>query len=133
MELLTRLFAPRRRKTRQEVAGRATEVAQQVLSDIGIDRFLNGTILLDRQFRLRFFSSTPPSSGSALAAIAVRDLPEALILRAYVDDAGLDAATVRRHAPLLADGLMRELLARAPELRALPLNDALRDRRLSVR
>ncbi|MEH6436015.1 hypothetical protein [Massilia sp. DD77] len=133
MELLTRLFAPRRRKTRQEVAGRAAEVSQQVLSDIGIDRFLNGTILLDRQFRLRFFSAAPPSSGSALATIAVRDLPEALILRAYVEDAGLDAATVRLHAPLLADGLMRELLARAPALRELPLTDALRDRRLSVR
>ena len=59
--MLTRLFVPRRRKNQQEVAGRAAEVIQQVLFDVGVDRFLNGTVLLDPQFRLRFFSAASSS------------------------------------------------------------------------
>lgn len=133
MELLTRLFAPRRRKNQQEVAARAVEVVRQVLSDVGVDRFLNGTVLLDRRFRLRFFSAAPALSQGALAAIAMHDLPEALILRAYVGNAVLDAVALRRHTPLLADGLMRELLARSAALRALPPSEAQRDRRRTAR
>lgn len=133
VELLSRLFAPRRRKNQQEVAGRAAEVLRQVLFDIGVDRFLNGTVLLDRQFRLRFFSNAPPLHPGVVARIAMRDLPEAVMLRAYVGSAGLDAATVARHAPFLTDGLMRELLACSSELRALPARDELRDRRRRAR
>ncbi|MBQ5963072.1 hypothetical protein [Massilia sp. ZL223] len=133
MEMLTRLFRPRRRKTQQEVAGRAAEVIRQVLFDVGVDRFLNGTVLLDPQFRLRFLSAAPPAWPESAVILGLRDLPEALILRAYVGEASLDAVALRRHTPLLADGLMRELLARSPALRALPASDALRDRRLLVR
>ena len=131
--MLTRLFRPRRRKTQQEVAGRAAEVIRQVLFDVGVDRFLNGTVLLDPQFRLRFFSAAPPAWPESAVVVGLRDLPEALILRAYVGEASLDSVALRRHTPLLADGLMRELLARSPALRALPASDALRDRRLLVR
>lgn len=122
MPLFSRLLGPRRRKNREEVAGRARDVIAQVLFDVGIDRFLNGSMLLDRQFRLRFFA-VPPRQPDALATLALRDLAEAHVLRAYLHDAllqGADGASVARHARLLAEGLMRELLARSPELRALP-------------
>jgi len=117
---LSRLFAPRRRKNQEDVAGRATEVIAKVLSDIGIDRFLNGSLLLDRQFRPRFVSAPPGVRHDFVAAVAVRDLAEAHVLRAYVLDAALDAATVARHARLVSAGLMRHMLACSPELRALP-------------
>lgn len=120
MPMLAQLFGQRRRKNREEVAGRALEVIVQVLRDIGIDRFLNGSLLLDARFRVRFVSVPPASARDLLALVPVRELPEALILRAYVHDAGLDAAELTRHGRLLADGLMRELLARAPALAALP-------------
>lgn len=117
---LSRLFAPRRRKNQEDVAGRATEVIAKVLSDIGIDRFLNGSLLLDRQFRPRFFAVLPTATRDFVATVAVRDLAEAQALRAYVLDAALDAATVARHAHLVSAGLMRQMLACSPELRALP-------------
>lgn len=120
MLLLSRLFGPRRRKNQEEVAARAAEVIAQVLFDIGIDRFLNGSLLLDRQFKPRFFAVLPAAMHEYIAVVAVRDLAEAHLLRACVLDAALDAATVRRHAATLSDGLMRELLAGSPELRALP-------------
>ena len=134
--MLTRLFVPRRRKNQQEVAGRAAEVIQQVLFDVGVDRFLNGTVLLDPQFRLRFYSAAPPAWPEGAVLIAISELPEAPILRACAGDAALDAAAVRRHTPLLADGLMRALLARSPGLRALPAlraAPALRGRRTQLR
>lgn len=133
MDLLLRLFMPRRRKNQQEVAGRAQEVVRQVLFDIGIDRFVNGIVVLDRQFRLRFRSALPPSCFDFLAVVAVRDLPEAVILRAYVGPDGVDAGAVSRHAPLLAEGVMRELLAQSIELRALPLRHDQRERRSRAR
>lgn len=120
MPLLAKLFGPRRRKNRDEVAGRAREVIVQVLRDVGIDRFLNGWLLLDAGFRVRFMSAPPAGARELLALVPVRALPEALILRAYVHDAGLDASELARHGGFLADGLMRELLARAPALAALP-------------
>lgn len=118
--MLSRLFAPRRRRNQEEVAGRAAEVIVNVLFDVGVDRLLNGTVVLDKHFRLRFYSIAPPASCDALAAVAVRELAEVHALRAHVLDAGLDAATVARHTPVLSGALMRALLARSPELRALP-------------
>jgi len=121
MHLLSRLFAPRRRKTQEDVAGRAAEVIAQVLSDVGIDRFLNGSMLLDRQFRPRFFAVPPGARRDVVATIAVRDLAEAQQLRTCVRDTVLDAAAAARHARTLSDALMREMLACSPELRALPV------------
>lgn len=120
MLLFSRLFAPRRRKNQEDVAGRAAEVIAQVLFDVGIDRFLNGSMLLDRQFRPRFFAVPPGAGRDVVARVAMRDLAEAQLLRACVRDAALDATTVARHARSLSDGLMREMLACSPELRALP-------------
>lgn len=132
MEILSRLFLPlrflplrmpRRRKNQEEVAGRAFDVVNQVLFDVGVDRFLNGCMLLDRQFRLRFFSAPPAltrDAREALAAVDLRELAEAAALRASMADFVLDGQALARQARLVADGLMRELLARSPELRALP-------------
>lgn len=120
MEMLSRLFGPRRRKNQEEIAGRAAQIVVQVLFDVGADRFLNGSIRLDRQFRLRFYAAPPQASFDTLAMLPVRELDEAHVFRAHVQGAGLDAATVGRHAPFLVDGLMRELRARSPALCALP-------------
>lgn len=120
MLLFSRLFAPRRRKNQEDVAGRAAEVIAQVLFDVGIDRFLNGSMLLDRQFRPRFYAVPPGAQRDVVATIAMRDLAEAHLLRSAVCGAALDAVTAARHARGLSDALMREMLACSPELRALP-------------
>jgi hypothetical protein len=120
MVLIERLLALRRRKNQEEVAGRVAEVIAQVLFDVGADRFLNGSMLLDRQFRVRFYAVLPPVSDEMLAAIALCDLPEAQRMRSCMAEVAFDADVVSYHTPGLADGLMRELLARSAELRALP-------------
>lgn len=120
MVLIERLLALRRRKNQEEVAGRAAEVIAQVLFDVGVDRFLNGSMLLDRQFRLRFYAVLPPASDEMLAAIALCDLPEAQCMRSCMAGVAFDAAVVAYRTPGLAEGLMRELLVRSAALRALP-------------
>ena len=120
MALLTRLFAPRRRKNQQEIAGRAAEVIDHVIFDVGVDRFVNGTLLLDKEFRLRFYGVAPASDRDVLASIAVRELEEARAFRALVNEATVDTATLNLHTDRLVLGLMRELRARSPALRALP-------------
>lgn len=91
MQMLFRLFGPRRRKNQEDIAARAAEVIVHVLFDVGLDRFLAGTILLDRQFRLRFYAMAPQPSPAILACIAVRELDEAQVFRAQVLEAGIDA------------------------------------------
>ena len=120
MEMLSRLFGPRRRKNQEEIAGRAAQIVVQVLFDVGVDRFLNGTVQLDRQFRLRFYAVPPHACADTLASLPLLELSEARVFRAHVRGGGLDAATVGRHAPFLVDGMMRELRARSPALSALP-------------
>ncbi len=120
MDIFSRLLGPRRRKNQEEIAGRAARIVVQVLFDVGVDRFLNGSIQLDRQFRLRFYAAPPQASSDTLAALPLAELDEARVFRAHMQGAGLDSATAVRHAPFLVDGLMRELRARSPALCALP-------------
>ncbi|MCC2955267.1 hypothetical protein LK542_06520 [Massilia sp. IC2-477] len=131
MHMLFRLFGPRRRKNQEEIASRAAEVIAQVLFDVGLDRFLAGTVLLDRQFRLHFYAAPPVSSRSVLAAIAMHELDEARVFRSHVLGAGIDAPTLACHTRIMADGIMRELRARSPALCALPATR--RERRLGAR
>ena len=130
MQMLFRLFGPRRRKNQQEIAGRAAEVIVHVLFDVGLDRFLAGTMLLDRRFRLHFYAVPPRPSAAILASIAVNELAEARVFRAHVVQAGIDAPNLEIHTRIMADALMRELSARSPALRALP---AVRDGRSGAR
>lgn len=119
MALLLRLFGPRRRKTQDDVAGRAAEVVVQVLYDVGVDRFLDGSVLLDRRFRVVFYAVPPIDSPIFRARVAVRDLPAACRFRDAVAAHGFDAA-LDRHVPGMVDELMGALRDRAPALRALP-------------
>lgn len=120
MQMLFRLFGPRRRKNQEEIASRAAEVIVHVLFDVGLDRFLAGTILLDRQFRLQFYAVAPPPSPAVIASVPVREIDEAHVFRTHVLAAGVDAPTLATHTRIMADGMMRALRARSPALRALP-------------
>lgn len=120
MQMLSSLFGPRRRKNQEEIASRAAEVIVHVLFDVGLDRFLAGTILLDREFRLRFYAVAPQPSPAILASIAVRELDEARAFRARVLEAGIDAPTLAAHSQIMADGIMCALRSRSPALCALP-------------
>jgi len=119
MALLLRLFGPRRRKTQEDVAGRAAEVVVQVLYDVGVDRFLDGSVLLDRRLRVVFYAVPPIDSPIFQGRVAVRDLQAACRFRDEVARLGFDAA-LDRHVPPMVDELMQALRERVPALRALP-------------
>jgi hypothetical protein len=118
MALLLRLFGPRRRKTQDDVAGRAAEVVVQVLYDVGVDRFLGGSVLLDRRFRVVFYAMPPIDSPIFQARVAVRELGAARRFADAVDAEGFDAA-LERHVAAIVDELMQALRSRAPALSAL--------------
>ncbi|MCA1856343.1 hypothetical protein LE190_10460 [Massilia oculi] len=131
MHMLFRLFGPRRRKNQEDIAIRAAEVIVQVLFDIGLARFLGGTVVLDRQFRIRFYGAPPQPSGDTIASIALRELEEARAFHAHVLRAGIDAPALERQARVMADAILRELRTQSPALRALPA--ARRERRTDLR
>ena len=121
MSLLTRLFAPKRHKNQHQVACRAAAVIDHVIFDVGIENFVNGTLLLDKRLRVRFFGGGKPVPGpDIIAKVAVGQLPEARVFRAMVDEAALDPATLDLHTGRIVSALMRELREQSPALRALP-------------
>ncbi len=122
MALFSRLLGPRRRRDLGEITARAGEVICQVIFDIGVDRFVNGTMVLDKDFRLRFFGGNPAAGSSTLATVRMHDLAEAHVFRALVGAYMHDRPTLELHAAALVQALMRELLARSPALRALPVS-----------
>lgn len=119
MAWIAQLLVPRRRKNRRELADRAAEVVRQVLFDIGVERFLSGTMLVDRQYRVRFVSGNLPGGG-ALAAVPVTALARAHALQASVPQLPALAVFHQHDLALLVDELMAALLAQSALLRALP-------------
>lgn len=130
MALLQRLLERRRPRNQQQIAGRAAEVIEKVIFDVGVDTLVNGTLLLDRRFRPRFVGLMPVPCSGVIAAVAVGQVPEAALLRAQLgaalhDSAAPDAIVPGRLAQALSvsglvDGLMREFKAQSPAFRALP-------------
>lgn len=118
MAWIAQLFVPRRRKNRRELADRAGEVIRHVLFDVGVDRFLNGTLLVDRLYRVRFFSGNVP--GGALATVPVAALSRARALGANAAQLPLLAGLPQAVVVLLVEELMTALLAQSALLRALP-------------
>lgn len=119
MAWIAQLLIPRRRKNRRELADRAAEVIRQVLFDMGIERFLHGTMLVDRQYRVRFVSGKL-AGGVALAAVPVAMLARAHALQAAVPQLPALAAFHQHDVGLLVEELMAALLAQSAPLRALP-------------
>ncbi|THC42513.1 hypothetical protein [Massilia sp. Mn16-1_5] len=119
MAWIVQLLIPRRRKNQHELAGRAAEVITQVLSDIGIDRFLNGTMLVDHRLRVRFVSCGV-AIGSVHAAVRSDTLVQARLLRAGDGSLALAAQALQQQIARLVEELMAALLSQSDTLRALP-------------
>jgi hypothetical protein len=118
--MLTRLLAARTRKNQQQIAGRMAEVVSRVLFDIGVDGFVNGTILVDTRWRVRFFGGTPPRVPGIIAAVALRELHEARLLHQGAPGVAVAGMPPAALVGTIVSGLMRELNGRSPRLRALP-------------
>lgn len=112
MALLQRLLARGRPRSQQQTAGRAAEVIEKVIFDVGVEALVNGTLLLDRRFRPRFVGLMPVTRSGVIAAVSLAQVPEAALLRAQ-PGAALPVSG-------LVDGLMREFKAQSPAFRALP-------------
>ena len=119
MAWIVQLLIPRRRKNRHELAGRAAEVIARVLSDIGIDRFLKGTMLIDERLRVRFVSC-PVVAGSVHATVRADTLLHARLLRANDGSLLFSAQALQQQVVRVADELMTACLAQSAALRALP-------------
>lgn len=113
MVFLTGLLASRRKKSRERLVRRAVAVIDHALIDLGVDRFVGGTLLLDKKFRLHFILAAPARGPEIIAAVPVCHLVEARMLHRLVDDVAHDTAPPNLHTGYLVQGLMRELKAQS--------------------
>lgn len=113
MKLWTRLFLARGMRSQQLVAQRTAHVIDRVMFDIGAQRMLQGTMLLDRRLRPRFCGGCASAVHKPLAAVALASL---------AGPAGPDAVQDLQSActELLLEGVLREFRRQSPRFQSLP-------------
>jgi hypothetical protein len=119
MQLFTGLMRRTRRLGREQVAQRAARVIDKAMFDVGIDNFLNGTVMLDEHFRPRFFSATALRRHPGVATVVLSQLDEALALHALACTFDVEARDRKERSAALLDGVIREFRSQSPAFRAL--------------
>lgn len=118
MRLVAHTFALFGRRKDDNIAERTDSVLCRVLFDIGPDSLLHGSMALDRQYRMRFYSTVPQAPVvPLLAVVALNELPDAHLLRDLVYEHGIDADEVSIARARLAQSVMRTMAPRVPGLR----------------
>jgi hypothetical protein len=119
MQLFTGILRRTRRLGREQVAERAARVIDKAMFDVGIDNFLNGTVMLDEHFRPRFFSATAPRRYTGVATVVIAQLEEAPALQALSCSFDVEARDRKERAAALLSGVIREFRSQSPAFRAL--------------
>ena len=119
MQLFSGLLRRTRRLGRDQVAQRAARVIDKAMFDVGIDNFLNGTVMLDEHFRPRFFSSTARRQRPGVATVVLSQLDEAQALHNLACTFDLEAGDRKDRSAALLTGVIREFCAQSPAFRAL--------------
>ena len=118
-----RLFSGLRWRLRRlgcdQVTRRAARVVDKAMFDIGIDNFLNGTVMLDEHFRPRFFSATALAPRPGVATVVLSQLDEAPALQALACVLDFDACDRKERSAALLNGVIREFRSQSPAFRAL--------------
>jgi len=119
MQLFSVLLWRSRRLGRDQVAARAARVIDKAMFDVGIDNFLNGTVMLDEHFRPRFFSATALQKRRGVATVLLSELDAAPALQALACSFDVDATDRKQCSAALLDGVIREFRSQSPAFRAL--------------
>lgn len=104
---------------RAQVMQRAARVIDKAMFDVGIDNFLNGTVMLDRQLRPRFVSATAARTRPGVATVVLAQLSEAHGLQALACTFDLEAHDRKERSAALLAGVLREFHLQSPAFRAL--------------
>lgn len=108
-----------RRLGRDQVAERAARVLDKAMFDVGIDNFLNGTVMLDEHFRPRFFSATALHTCPGVAIVVLAQLEEAPALQALACTFDVEARDRKERSAALLNGVIREFSSQSSAFRAL--------------
>jgi hypothetical protein len=119
MQLFSVLLWRSRRLGRNQVAERAARVIDKAMFDVGIDNFLNGTVMLDEHFRPRFFSATALRKRPGVATVVLSQLDEAPALQALACTFDFESRDRKARSAALLDGVIREFRSQSPAFRAL--------------
>ncbi len=119
MQLFTGLMWRTRRPGRAQVAQRAARVIDKAMFDVGIDNFVNGTVMLDKHLRPRFFSATARHARQGIATVVLSRLDEAQALHALACTFDVEAIDRKERSAALLAGVIREFHSQSPAFRAL--------------
>ena len=119
MQLFSGLLFRSRRLGREQIAQRAARVIDKAMFDVGIDNFLNGTVMLDEHFRPRFFSVAARRQRPGMATVVLSQLHEAQAFQSLACSFDLEARDRKERSAALLNGVIREFHAQSRAFRAL--------------
>lgn len=119
MQLFSGLMVRTRRPGRAQVTQRAARVIDKALFDVGIDNFVNGTVMLDRRLRPRFFSASAHRTAEGVATVVLSELEEARALQNLACTFDLEARDRKERSAALVDSVIRAFQSQSPAFRAL--------------
>jgi hypothetical protein len=118
MRLLSGFMLRTRRSGRDQVTRRAARVIDKAMFDVGIDNFVNGTVMLDKHLRPRFFSAAAQRH-AGVATVVLAQLDEARALLGLACTFDIEARDRKERSAALLDGVIREFTSQSPAFRAL--------------
>jgi len=119
MQIFSGLMRRTRRPGRDQVTERAARVIDKAMFDVGIDAFVNGTVMLDEHLRPRFFSASARQARAGVATVILSDLDEARALQGLACTFDLDAPDRREHSAALLHSVICAFQAQSAAFRAL--------------
>ena len=114
------LFSRLRRGDQSQVAGRAAVVIDKVIHDVGIGSLVNGKVVLDENFRLRFMGAANAPEIGVIASVNLSSLAEGQLLGASADEMSLNPPLLEMRTGHLVNAVLREIHSQSPAFRALP-------------
>lgn len=98
---------------------RAARVIDKAMFDVGIDNFLNGTVMLDERFRPHFFGASAACARPGVARVTLSKLAEARALQGLACTFDVEARDRKEHSAALLASVIREFQSQSPAFRAL--------------
>jgi hypothetical protein len=120
MRKLRALFSRDHHGDQSQVAGRAAVVIGKVIHDVGIHSLVNGKVVLDKTFRLRFMGAANAPEVGVIASVRLNTLAEGQLLGASANESALNTRLLEMRTGHLVNAVLREIHSQSPAFRALP-------------
>lgn len=121
MGIFSSIFGGRPKTSKEQIAGLTASTIDFVINYNGIENFINGCLVLDKDFRVSFREKRPAESANILAVVMLCDLKETEFFKKTGGVEQLGNIAMHMWVDNVVETCMRIFSDQSPEFSALPL------------